>query len=130
MMAEGPMVMRPGDGITPPGPQTPGMERRQLLEHEDRWIGWVRTEPGVASGWHHHGDRDTYIFPLAGTITIEYGAGGRERMMLTAGDVGFVPAQTVHREITGAELAGEAFVLRIGSGPQNVNVDGPDPLTA
>lgn len=126
----GPLVVRPEDGIEPPGPQTPGMERRQLWDHEDRWVGWVRTQPGVASGWHHHGDRDTYLFATAGAITIEHGPGGRERMILRAGDFGFVPAQTVHREVTGPERAGEVFVLRIGTGPQNVNVPGPDPLTA
>jgi hypothetical protein len=38
-----------------------------------------------------------------------------------------VPAGVVHRETTGPERPGEAFVLRIGTGPQNVNVDGPEP---
>jgi len=121
------MVVRQADAAVPPGPPTPGMERRRLLEHEDRWIGWVRTEPGVASGWHHHGDRDTYVFLISGSIEIEYGPGGRERITPSAGDVGYIPLRTVHREITGTDGPGEAFVIRIGAGPQNVNVEGPDP---
>jgi uncharacterized RmlC-like cupin family protein len=124
------MVVRAVDGIQPSGPQTPGMERRQLLEHEDRWIGWVRTAPGTASGWHHHGDRDTYILMTSGSIIIEFGPGGRDRIEPGAGDVGYVPPQTVHREITAGAVPGEAFVVRIGTGLQNVNVDGPDPVVA
>jgi hypothetical protein len=32
----------------------------------------------------------------------------------------------VHREITAPEEPAELFVVRIGTGPQNVNVDSPD----
>lgn len=127
MTADRPMVVRAVDGMLPPGPQTPGMERRQLLEDRDRWIGWVRTEPGVASGWHHHGDRDTYVFMAAGSITFEFGPGGRDHVVASAGDVGYMPRNTVHREVTGDDGPGIAFVMRIGSGPQNINVDGPEP---
>lgn len=130
MSSPGPMAVRVADGVVPPGPQTPGMERRQLWDRDDRWVGWVRTQAGVASAWHHHGERDTYIFLTSGAMEIEYGPGGRERMTLEAGDFGYLPARTVHRETTGGERPGEAFVMRIGVGPQNVNVDGPDPLTA
>lgn len=47
--------------------------------------------------------------------------------VMSVTEVGFVPAGVVHRETTGPEGPGEAFVLRVGTGPQNVNVDGPDP---
>lgn len=130
MTLRGPIVVRPEEGVMPPGPQTSGMERRQLLEHGDLWIGWVCTDPGVASGWHHHGDRDTYIFMTAGSITIEFGPGGRTSITPSAGELGYVPPNTVHREVTGSDGPGIAFVVRIGSGPQNVNVDGPDPDVA
>jgi uncharacterized RmlC-like cupin family protein len=103
------------------------MDRRQLLEDGDRWLGWVRTEPALAGGWHHHGDRDTYVYVLRGTITIEYGAGGREEVTAHSGDLIFNPAGVVHRETTGPSEPGESFVIRIGPGPLNVNVDGPDP---
>ena len=75
----------------PPGPPTPGMERRQVLDEGDRWIGWVRTTPGMASGWHHHGDRDTYIFVGRGTLIVEFGPGGRESVTMSAGEMGYVP---------------------------------------
>jgi uncharacterized RmlC-like cupin family protein len=124
------MVVRLDESRTSAGPQTPGIERRELLQHGDRWVGWARTEPGIASGWHHHADWDTYIFPTHGSITFEYGPGGREQMTVRAGEFAFMPARTVHRETTGASQAGGVFLLRVGSGPQAVNVDGPDPVTA
>ncbi len=120
-------VVRGTEAPVAPGPPTPGMERRELLADEIVWAGHVRTEPGVASGWHHHGDRDTYIFMIRGTMAIDFGPGGRQRVTGSAGDLIVNPARTVHREETSADGPAEAFVVRIGSGPQNVNVAGPDP---
>ena len=121
-----PIVIRPGEGTLPPGPPTPGMERREVFDHLDRWVGWVRTDAGLAGGWHHHGDRDSYIYVLRGRVRIEYGPGGRDEVRAAAGDFVFNPARMVHREITEPDEPAEFFVVRVGSGPQNVNVDGPD----
>jgi uncharacterized RmlC-like cupin family protein len=63
---------------------------------------------------------------LRGRITIEYGPGGREQVIAAAGDFVFNPARMVHREITAPDEPAELFVVRVGTGPQNVNVDGPD----
>jgi uncharacterized RmlC-like cupin family protein len=122
-----PIIVRAVDAAVAPGPPTPGMERREVLDHDDTWVGWVRTDAGQAGGWHHHGDRDTFVYVLRGSMTIEFGPGGREHMTATEGDVIFNPARMVHREVTGPDGPAEAFVVRVGSGPQNVNVDGPDP---
>jgi uncharacterized RmlC-like cupin family protein len=121
-----PRVVRAAEAMPPPGPQTPGMDRRQLLEDGDVWLGWVRTDPGVAGGWHHHGERESYVYVLSGSVTLEYGRDGGERITATAGDVIFNPAHLVHREITGDDGPAEALVVRIGSGPLNVNVDSPE----
>ena len=121
-----PMVVRPDEGAPAPGPPTPGMDRRQLLDHEDCWVGWVRTDAGLAGGWHHHGDRDSYIHVLRGRVRIEYGPAGREEVTAVAGDFIFTPARMVHREITALDEPAELFVVRVGTGPQNFNVDGPD----
>jgi len=43
-----------------------------------------------------------------------------------AGDFIFNPAGMVHREITAPDEPADLFVVRVGTGPQNVNVDGPD----
>jgi len=121
-----PIVVRPGEGVQPAGPPTPGMDRRQLLDHEAAWVGWVMTDAGLAGGWHHHGARDSYIYVLRGTVTIEYGLAGREQVTAGPGDFIFNPAGMVHREITAPDEPAELFVVRVGTGPQNVNVDGPD----
>ena len=120
------IVIRPSEAQTAPGPPTTGMDRRELLSRDGAWAGWLRTEPGIAGGWHHHGERDSYIFVARGAIEIDFGPGGRDRIDAAAGDFIFNPAGMVHREVTGDEPV-EAFVVRVGAGPLNVNVDGPEP---
>ncbi len=122
-----PIVMRAIDGVPPSGVPTPGMDRRQIIDHEGRWVGWVQTDAGLVGGWHHHGERDSYIYVLRGDVTIEYGPQGRESVKAVAGDFIFNPAKMIHRETAGADEPAEFFVVRVGIGPQNVNVDGPDP---
>jgi mannose-6-phosphate isomerase-like protein (cupin superfamily) len=121
-----PMIVRVAEAMPPPGPPTPGMERRQLIDDGDRWLGWLRTDPGIAGGWHHHGERDSYVYVLRGRLTIEYGRDGGQRLTAVAGDLIFNPSHLVHREITGPQGPAECLVVRIGPGPLNVNVDGPD----
>ena len=120
-----PVVVHPDEAIA--GPTTPGMEERQHLGHDGRWAGWsgwIRNEAGDVSGWHHHAANDTYVYVIRGSVTIEFGPGGAERVEARAGDFFLVPSQTIHRELTapGADL--EAFVLRVGSQPDRVGVDG------
>lgn len=122
-----PIVVRAADGPVAPGPPTAGMDRRQLADHGDAWAGWVETTPGLAGGWHHHGDRDSYIYVIRGSMTIEFGPGGRDSVTVGAGDFVFNPRAMVHRELTGDAEPAELFVVRVGTGPQNVNVDGPEP---
>ncbi len=121
-----PIVVRSDEGVPAPGAPTPGMDRRELLDHEDCWVGRVRADAGLAGGWHHHGDRDSYIYVVRGAVTIEYGADGAGQVTAAAGDVIFNPARLVHREITSADEPAELLVIRVGPGPLNVNVDGPE----
>jgi len=120
-------VIRALDAPVPPGPATDGMDRRLLDEDGDRWIGWVRVEPGVASGWHHHAERDTWIFVIAGTMRIEFGPRGADAVEGAAGDCIIVPKRAVHREVVTSDVPADAFLVRIGPGPQVVNVEGPKP---
>lgn len=120
------LVIRADEAVIPAAP-TPGMDRRELLDRDGVWIGRVRTEPGVSSGWHHHGERTTYIHVLAGRIRIDFGPGGHESVEGGPGDLIVNPPGLVHRETTPPDEPAEVVVIRVGSGPQNVNVDGPDP---
>jgi uncharacterized RmlC-like cupin family protein len=103
------------------------MDRREIMDRGETWVGWVRTEAGLAGGWHYHGSRDSYVYVLSGSVTIDYGPGGRDSVTATQGDMIFNPAGMVHRETTTRDAPAEFFVVRIGSGALNVNVEGPDP---
>ncbi len=91
MQVEQPRVIRPDQRTVAVGPATPGIVREEAYAGDDRWVGIVRTEPGVWSGWHHHGETDTYFYVLRGAIELEFGPGGRERLRVEAGDYAHVP---------------------------------------
>ncbi len=118
-------VVRPSSQLDEvPGQQTPGIRRRQAFAGEDRWVGHVETQPGEWSGWHHHGETDTYMYVLAGGLEFEFGP-SRERVLVGRGDFAFVPAGVIHRERTTPGGPGEIVLVRIGPGPAVVNVDDP-----
>jgi uncharacterized RmlC-like cupin family protein len=103
------------------------MERFDGYLADDRWIGYVRTEAGVRSGWHHHGEMDTYVYVVRGAVELESGPGGHDVAKASVGDFAHIPAGTVHREGTPADGSAEAVVIRIGRGQPVINVEGPDP---
>jgi uncharacterized RmlC-like cupin family protein len=109
------------------GPPTPGMESFEAFVTDDRWIGYAETEPGIRSGWHHHGEMDSYIYVVRGAIELESGPNGRTVTTAHAGEFAHVPARTVHREGTPGTEAGSVVVVRIGRGQPVFAVDGPDP---
>lgn len=116
--------------VTPPerveGQPTPGMAREQAIQTDRMWGGFVITEAGMTSGWHHHGDYETTIFVLTGKLRMEFGPGGRETVEGGPGDFIFVGREAVHRESNpSAELA-TFVVVRSGEGEVVTNVDGPD----
>lgn len=120
-------VVRSNERPASAGPATPGMDRFDGYVAEDRWIGYVVTEAGVQSGWHHHGEKDTYVYVVRGSMELESGPGGREVASAGPGDFVHIPAGTVHREGTTADGPAEAVVVRIGRGQPVFNVEGPDP---
>ena len=77
------------------------------------------------SGWHHHAANDTYVYVIRGSVTIEFGPDGGQRVEAHAGDFFLVPPQTIHREMTGPDADLDAFVVRVGGEPERVAVDGP-----
>lgn len=106
-----PVVVHPGEAIA--GPTTPGMELRHHFDPDGRWVGWtgwIRNDAGDVSGWHHHAANDTYVYVVRGSVTIEFGPGGAERVEARAGAFFLVPSQTIHRETTGSDADLDAFV--------------------
>lgn len=119
-------VIRPADRVVPEG-ETPGMEREEALASEGLWMGVVRTEPGVITGWHHHGEYDTYVYVLSGRAVLEYGPGGSLVEEAEAGDFLHIPRAAVHREGSARGSRGvEAVLFRVGRGQVVFNVDRPE----
>jgi mannose-6-phosphate isomerase-like protein (cupin superfamily) len=120
-----PVVRTPSELDEIPAQQTPGIRRRQAFAGEDRWIGHVETQPGEWSGWHHHGETDTYLYVLDGSLEFEFGTDG-DHVAVGRGDFAHVPAGVVHRERTASGRPGDIVLVRVGRGPAVVNVDGPN----
>ena len=103
----------------------PEIHRRQAFAAPGLWAGLATTEPGLASGWHHHDGHDTIIYGLSGRLIVEFGR-GEERVEAGAGDFLVIPSGLVHREITPGETPAEFVVVRAGgNGPPTIEVDGP-----
>ena len=125
-MAEGQeriVVVTPGEWT--PGPATPGMDRQQAVATDGMWSGVVRTEAGMVSGWHHHGDHETVIYVLTGALRMEFGPGGADTVEAAPGDFLYVPRGAVHREANPTAGPADILVVRAGRGESTVNLDGP-----
>ena len=104
---------------------TPGMVRRRAVDTGSMWSGTAVTEPGAASGWHHHGDHESTIYVARGSLRLEFGPGGSGGFDAVAGDFVHVPAGAVHRESNPGAEPSLLVVVRCGAGVPTVNVDGP-----
>jgi uncharacterized RmlC-like cupin family protein len=104
---------------------TPGVVREQAIAVDGMWAGLVRTAPGAATGWHHHGEYDTSIYVAAGSLRMESGEGGRSVVEAVAGDFLHVPPGAVHRESNPGRAESQLVVVRAGQGVPTINVEGP-----
>ena len=104
----------------------PEIHRRQAFAKPGLWAGLTTTEPGLVSGWHHHGGHDTIVYVISGSVAIEFGEGGRQAVQGGAGDFLVIPSGLVHRESTPGDEPSRSVVIRAGGdGPPTVEVDGP-----
>jgi uncharacterized RmlC-like cupin family protein len=117
-------VVAPADRTA--GPATPGMDRWQAFAGDRLWAGGARTEPGMVSGWHHHGDHESVIYVLSGVLRLEFGPGGSRVAEARPGDFVRVPRGAVHREANPSAEPADIVVVRAGQGESTVNVDGPE----
>jgi uncharacterized RmlC-like cupin family protein len=108
-----------------PGPSTPGMERQEAFATDRLWSGVARTEPGMVSGWHHHGEYETTIYVLTGSLRMEFGPDGSATLEAGPGDFVYVPKGAVHRESNPSAEPADIVVVRAGQGESTINVDGP-----
>jgi uncharacterized RmlC-like cupin family protein len=110
------------------GPPTPGMVRSQAVATEHMWAGVARTDPGMVSAWHHHGDHESAIYVLSGALRMEFGRGGSGTFDAGPGDFVYVGRGAVHRESNPSTEPADIVVVRAGSGESVINVAGPEPV--
>lgn len=89
---------------------TTGMVREMAAADNGIWVGRVRTAPGLPSGWHHHGDYETYFYVESGKMRMECGPGGSEVVEAGPGDSGHVPDGVIHREVNPADQEGAVIL--------------------
>jgi uncharacterized RmlC-like cupin family protein len=107
--------------------QTPGMVRTAAVSaatcgSTGIWMGEFTNEPGFRSGAHHHGDVESAIYVLAGTIRMRWGDRLEHSAEASAGDFIFVPARLVHQEMNVSTTERVVAVLARGS-QENVVVN-------
>lgn len=125
VVSSGPMVVQPDERIRQEAGQTSGMVREQAFGTDDCWVGHVSTEPGLASGWHHHDGFTTYLYVQSGTIRFEFGSQGMEAVEAGPGCFVRIPPRAIHRESNPGTDPGAVILFRTGTGQPVVNVDGP-----
>src|SRR5262245_60546136 len=104
---------------------TPGIVREQAIAVDGLWAGLARTEAGMTSGWHHHGDHETSIYVVSGGIRLESGPDGADIVEAGPGDFVHVPAGVIHRESNPTQAESHLVVVRAGTGAPTINVEGP-----
>ena len=103
------------------------MIRSQAAEIGGMWAGVARTEPGMVSGWHDHGDHESAISMVSGTCGWSSGPAGRKGSMPGPADLVYVGRGAVHRGGNPSDDPADIVVVRTGGGASVFNVDGPDP---
>lgn len=103
------------------------MVREEAVATPGMWAGLARTGPGADSGWHHHGSYESSIYVVSGQMRMESGPGGACVLEAGPGDFLYVPPGAIHREMNPGVDESTLVVVRAGSGPPVINVDGPAP---
>jgi uncharacterized RmlC-like cupin family protein len=107
-----------------PAQVTPGIDRREAFADDHVWVGTIRTEAHVWSGWHVHPGHDTYGYVTEGLVRAEFDAEGNG---IEVGPGGFVliPAGVPHREGNPGDVPNAGVLFRVGEGPVIEQLDGP-----
>ena len=104
----------------------PGVTRQEAISAGALWSGLADLAPGAATGWHHHGQHETSLYVLSGTVRLEFGPAGSQALECGPGDFIHVPAGTVHRELNPGDDAARTVMTRSGQGQSMYETGGPD----
>lgn len=112
-------------------PQTAGMRRisavsKQLADTKGVWAGVTDVQPHVGTGKHHHGDQETVIYVVTGSIQMIWGDNLEFQADATAGDFIYVPPFVPHKERNAGDLPSQWVIVRTGQEPIVVNLETTD----
>jgi uncharacterized RmlC-like cupin family protein len=84
--------------------ESAGVARLPAITHElvgsdHLWMGMTILEPGGAIGPHHHGDRETGVYVVAGRVRLCWGPRLESTAELEVGDLVFLPPYLPHEEV-------------------------------
>lgn len=111
--------------------QTAGMRRMAAIDaatvgSRSIWAGRVTMDPGTCSGVHHHGDCESIIFVISGSILMRYGDALEHEIEADPGDFIHVPPHLVHQEMNRSDTDPiDCIVIRDPSENVVINVDVP-----
>ena len=71
----------------------------ELVGAEKLWVGVTILEPGATTGPHHHGDRETGVYMVAGRVLLRWGSRLEANAELEVGDLAFVPPHLSHEVV-------------------------------
>ena len=123
-VADAPSVIRHDERRAASGLPT-GSRGLEAFHDPGAWIGFLELEPGSASGWHHHGAWTSYAVVQRGVLRWEYGEDGSKAIEVRAGDVGRMPAEMIHRDVSAGDVPLVLTLFRAGEGPLTIDVDRP-----
>jgi uncharacterized RmlC-like cupin family protein len=98
------------------GEATAGIVREVAFTTDRALLVRARVEGGMASGWHHHGEREVLGHLVSGRARFDFGADGEESVEVVEGGFFHVPAGLVHRDVNPADEPQECVLAFVGSG--------------
>ena len=112
-------------------PQTAGMRRisavsKQLADTKGVWAGVTDVQAHVGTGKHHHGDQETVIYIVTGSIQMIWGDNLEFQADATAGDFIYVPPFVLHKERNAGDIPSQWVIVRTGQEPIVVNLETTD----
>jgi uncharacterized RmlC-like cupin family protein len=124
-LSDAPSVVR-AEARRPASGLPAGVTGLEAIADPRVWVGFLELAPGAASGWHHHGEWNSYAHVSSGVLRWEFGPDGGDAIEVGAGDVGRMPAWLVHRDVSAGDEPLAMILFRAGSGPLTIDVDGPE----
>ena len=84
--------------------ESAGIARLPAITHElvgadHLWMGMTVLEPGAAISPHHHGDRESGVYLVAGRLRLRWGPRLESTAELEVGDLAFLPPYLPHEEV-------------------------------